>query len=242
MTAPCTDPAVGARLAAYELGLLDGGAAAEVEAHVRACEGCRESLYAMAPLAVGITSEPGAVHRALAVRSLAGRIRSWLPARRVWLVPPVAAAALGLVVTLLLRGPGGLADLAEIEPVPYVPLDVRGGEPIGEGMRLYAEGRYADAADVLVRAVEAGDESARFHAGLSLLLAGRAGDALLHLRGATGSPLPVEADRARWYLAQAYLTLGRGADARAELERLRQSPGYARRAAAQLRELDRREG
>jgi len=175
--------------------------------------------------------------------------RGWTEAWRPLL--PVAVAA--VLVILVIRSPGGptdLAGLARIEPLPYQRLETRAAGT-DEGRRLFAQGMdayiraaYPEAAALLSRAIpllrsersrDASDQAA-IHAGVSFLLAGNADSAATCLEIAHGSPLPVLADRARWYLAQAAL---RRADAHTALRLLDSlalgSPGYGARAAEQLR-------
>jgi hypothetical protein len=177
------------------------------------------------------------------------RPRGWTEAWRPLL--PVAVAA--VLVILVIRSPGGptdLAGLARIEPLPYQRLETRAAGT-DEGRRLFAQGMdayiraaYPEAAALLSRAIpllrsersrDASDQAA-IHAGVSFLLAGNADSAATCLEIAHGSPLPVLADRARWYLAQAAL---RRADAHTALRLLDSlalgSPGYGARAAEQLR-------
>ncbi len=135
-----------------------------------------------------------------------------------------------------------------------------------EGMAFYTRRRYADAARVLseaarpaqaasgveppagepatpgagVRDLDAArlEDQARFFLGLSLLLAGNAAEAAVHLQRATGSPVAPLADRARWYLAQAKLVSGDPEGALGPLRELAAgSPVYAADAARQIEQV-----
>lgn len=266
----CTDPDLGSRRAAYELGVLPPGEQVAFEEHLRSCDACVEELYANAPATAVMHEAPG---RLAARLDAALRAQEEAPATRPrlarawarlrdWILPrgwadawrpllPVAVAA--VLVVLVVGSPGGPTDLAgfaRIEPLPYQRLETRAGG-VDAGHRLFADGMdayiradYPEAASLLSRAIpllrreskrEVRDQAA-IHAGVSFLLAGNTDSAALCLEIAHGSPLPVMADRARWYLAQAALRHGDAETALSLLDSLALgSPGYAARAAEQAR-------
>lgn len=55
----CTDPDLGARRAAYELGILAPGEQAAFEEHLRVCDACVEELYTNAPATAVMHEMPG---------------------------------------------------------------------------------------------------------------------------------------------------------------------------------------
>ncbi len=172
---------------------------------------------------------------------------------RVW-VPATVVAVLVLAVVFHFGGDSdGFRHFARLEPVPYVLLDTRAGETeaerlFSEGMTRYVAGRYGEAADLLAESVALQDaelpggasDQARFYLGLSLLLRGDAAAAREPLARAGGSPVPAVAERAHWFLAQAYLLQEDPRAAIGPLEALADSGlVYSGRATEQLTELRR---
>ncbi len=267
----CTDPDQGRYLAAYELGLLDSGQRAAFEKHLSHCSACLDHLYEMVAVSSTMRREPGKIVDRLReiapARDVDGErrevpLRGWIDSLRDmfrWRIVAPAAAAVAIVLFLVVQTEWQPQDelmrLARIEPVPYVPIEVRAGGASDrsrlyqDGMLLYAEGRYAAAARSLAEAVvleESGAEwdkmdQARFFLGLSFLMEGDPESARIHLEASGRSSLPVVADRSRWYLAQAYLLLNDPAGALGHLDVLvESSPVYGERAATlrdEIREI-----
>ncbi len=251
MSDRCIETDVGQRIAAYELGLLDAIERRAFEAHVAACESCRDDLAATADVATILTGDPrgvaSALRRAESADSLRRALRRWLGVPRV-LVPALGAAA-ALAWFFVLRQPSP-ASLARIEPLPYVPLISRDAHEedaasvYSRAMERYAQRDWDGAAGLLEQALAATPplppgkrDQAQVYHGICLLLEQRPEAAVEPLERATESSLPVVADRARWYLAQASLTLGQTARAETLLASLAASPGYAAEAEEQLRRL-----
>lgn len=253
-TNACTDPRVRSLVAAYELGLLAEAEKVEVEAHLRACDACRDDVWQMAPWTAEITGSAPQLARMLGADS---RVRAqrrvspeaWRSALRRWLSPAFAvplAASLVLLLVFVGRGlrHGDVATLARVNPVAWSPLNVRAEDAsfatrrFREGMESYAAGRWGDAIPALEEARNAGadlpdwkhTDDATFFLGLSWLLERRPADAIPLLRRAADSPVPPLADRARWYLAQAHLLQRDAGAARVVLEELSDSPVYGERA------------
>ncbi len=65
------------QLAAYELGLLDNAQKAAFETHLHECDECLAEMYAHAPFAVAMTTDPGAYRRALDQTLAASRPTLW---------------------------------------------------------------------------------------------------------------------------------------------------------------------
>ena len=245
-------------LGAYEMDLLEPDERLFFESHLETCEDCLEELYAMAPAADALKAEPGA-YAAAAARALSAHEPS--PWRRLmefvrpggrlgYLLPTLVTAALAVAVLWPEADTSSrYAQLVDLQPIPWVQIDVRGGDQDQalsdwtRGMDLYRRADYAGAADPLSRAAEtlpAGSRAqrqAQLYLGVSELLAGHTDRAVDPLLGATESPLSPIADRARWYLAQAYLLQDEAPRARAELETLTSSPVYGTRAAQLLADL-----
>jgi hypothetical protein len=187
------------------------------------------AIAAAAALAPGTVVAPGAPAlpaRRAPVHSLGHRLRGLAekldPARhpRAFWLPVGAAAAAVALVAIFSQNQASFGDLAQVEPLRYVQMPLRGALPahevsFREGMEAYTAGNYAAAAGRLAQAVRAGEAEpswgnltqARLYLGVSLLLTGKAAEAVPDLEQARGSPLRPLADRAGWYLAQAHLLL-----------------------------------
>ncbi len=242
-------------MAAYELGLLDEQDRARFESatlenpelleelfeHASETQALREDpeRYARVARSTLRAAEPSPLARA------ASGLRRLLSPRV--LAPAVVAAAAVLVLVLMPDG-GELNRIAVLEPAPYVQVDTRAAETeaatlFRDAMSHYLDARWGEAADLLDRALDAGDtdwhqaEQAHLYLGVSRLLDGDAAAALAPLREAAGSSrLPI-AERSRWYLAQAHLVAGDAEAAREALGALVDSPVYGDEAAAQLEAL-----
>jgi hypothetical protein len=263
----CRDPEKGSLLTAYEMGLLDEREQAAFEAHLTDCPSCLEQLYAMAPSMVAIRANPEAFtalegSRATEVWAPGFSFVAWLRDTLASLVRPrilvpagvAALVAMVMIVQLRLDSPGAFQQLAIVEPVPYVQIDTRHVNTpeatlrYDQGMAQYAGGRYREAVVALTEAVHLGEvdpawgvrDQARFYLGLSLLLQGEAALAAEHLTQATRASILPVAERARWYLAQAYLLQEDPEAALISLQALADSGvAYRDQASHQLEELQR---
>lgn len=270
----CLDLGVGRLLAAYELGLLDEQERARFEAHAGECDWCSEELYRAAPFVTALRAQPGAALgileiddrkatarprgslRVRALESLVGsRLFGAMRAGAGWrrMVPAAAVAAIVLAIVLWPRPSdrGDYRALARLEPIPYVPIETRGGSGgaialFRDGMALYSKSRYREAAQRLGEAIRAGEASdttldldqARLFLGVSRLLLGEPEAAIAPLEAAARSSLEPVSDRAAWYLAQAHLLRGDPRSAEALLTSLAEnSPAYRREASRQLDRL-----
>jgi hypothetical protein len=258
----CQRPDVGELLSAYEMGLLEDDERALFENHVRECSACLEEVYQMAPVVARLRADSGTMARSLSGAAERPTMltrcrdvwRRWTGTRRWAPIGLAAAAMLALVLLWPADRTARLGDLARLEPVAYVRIDTRGAagsdasRKFAEGMALYTELQYGEAARVLSDAVHLGEgippwrerDQARFYLGLSLLLAGRPQPARIHLEQAAAATAPPLAERARWYLAQAALLTDDPGTALAQLELLaREGIAYKTQAAGQLLELRR---
>jgi hypothetical protein len=249
------------QLAAYEMGLLADDERLVFESHLGDCAACGEELYAHAPAVVALTTEPG-VYRGALADAVGGeragvlqRLSSWLQERasaRV-LAPVLVTAILALVVLLPREGAESpFADLAVLEPLPYVRVDVRAGADdstaaiFARGMEAYLAADYSAAASELAQVLDRlrqvpGDgpdlpagfaDQTALYRGVSLLLSDRASEAIIALEGAVDSSLRPVRERARWYLCQAYLITDQPVAAEELLVELVRSPVYGVQAEA----------
>jgi TolA-binding protein len=129
--------------------------------------------------------------------------------------------------------------LARVEPPPYAPLVVRGGDPAEEAfaraMEHYVRGDYAGAAAGLRVAAKEDPESAeaQFYLGVCELLAGRPQEAIGPLRRAATGDRGF-ADAAQYYIAKVHLARGNVSEARKTLRIVAAGDGDHKEQAAQL--------
>lgn len=232
------------------------------EQHYFECADCFERLQVMRAL-------PGVLREQGAARSRPWRapmVATWAWAAGVafvavaaafvlrGIVPPdpgpgpsPAATPSGVAPTAVSPGTPDrppLEVLARVEPPPYAPLVVRGGEEeedaFSRAMERYVRGDYAGAAADLRAAVreEPGSVEARFYLGVTELLAGRPEVAIRELgRVAAGSD-PAFAEAARYYIAKGQLARGDVAAARRELQIVARGDGdHRQKAELLLRQL-----
>jgi hypothetical protein len=180
---------------------------------------------------------------------IGGAWRARLLKPRIW--APLASTALAAALLLMIFFPRvepDFADLARIEPLPYVTIATRAAGDDTDllrerGLDAYSAGEFERAARLLQSYLARdgiGDEQGRIHLylGVSLLLAGQAMDARGPLAIAADSALPPLRERARWYLAQCALLRGDPVEAELHLGVL-ESEGlsYTEAAAGQLTAL-----
>lgn len=240
-------------LAAYELGLLDVDDRVRVEAALLADPDLLEELYDAAPTATTLLSDPGRF--ATAAREAGGHGQARNRRFVAWQRPRVLASAAGLVAlaTILLcsgRPTDPASSLAVLEPLPAMRVEVLHSAPSGAeaayaaGLDAYRDGTWERAARSFTEAASLADpgwprhHEARLLTGSSLLLDGRANQAVIPLRDAAASPLSTIREQALWQLVQARLVLGEEAAARQALASLMVSPAYGHRAAALLEQLE----
>lgn len=245
-------------LAAYELGLLEAAARSSFEAHLGDCDECLGELYAMAPTAAVLTTEPGrylqAARTAVAARGGRRGFAGWLGWRAgLRILAPVVAVGLALFLFLPRANQQALfGPLAQIAPAPYTHIDVRSGGTAGiaasftAGMSAYQNEDYDLAARELAAAAAAiaADPSApaahqpglsdqiQLYLAVSLLLEARPRAALPHLDLAGESTIRPVSERALWYRAQAQLQLEEPEAALTALAALKNSPVYGPQAEA----------
>lgn len=203
------------------------------EAHYFECDDCFALLEATRLVRPVLAEMPAPGSAGVAAR----------PRRLAWVWLAAAAAFACVIAGYWPRGSSGsepavanvpappavaLLRLSEIRPAPYSSAVLRGSETersagFEGAIRLYQSGNWRDASAALL-AVAAGhpERPAALHfAGVSLLLDGNPAAALDALDQviALGASSVFE-EEARFYRAQALMLLGRGPEARAELERV----------------------
>jgi len=249
------------QLAAYEMGLLDDAQRVGFESHLNACDECLGDLYAHAPVAAAMSSDPGIFRRAFRQTLTAKRPSQWSRISARWpglglgrlMVPLVAAAALAMVLLLPRGGADSpYRDLAVLEPLAYTRLEVRSGAGdstalvFERGMDAYLAEDYAAAAAELAEVpgllqrhpdARSGRQTglaaqADLFRGVSLLLANDPAKAIPVLAAAAASPLLPVRERAQWNLVQAYLLTDQPIAAEEVLSKMLASPIYGERARA----------
>lgn len=207
----------------YVAGTLEGEAGDAFEVHLLECEACQRAVR-----------DGTAVAAALRV-AVPGRRRAVLP----WVVPLAAAAA--AVAWLVWPRPDPVRALGRVGAVPaFDGLAVRAGPDSAttladQGMAAYAAGEFARAAALLGAAAALDPTPAvHFFLGIARLKAGARDSGLVALRAALEPPGNPYAPEARFYLAKAWLALGRADSALAQLEAVPADAGALRPRAAAL--------
>jgi len=218
----------------YLLGTLDEDVQEVYEQHIFDCPSCLDDLETLR-----VTQHELAAARE-AIESAAPDAR-----RRhsgMW-VMGIAAAAVLAVAAALMVGPLSAPDrprvasaefvkLADLQPAPYKPVQLRGqeddaAERFREAMGHYQNGDYETAATGLRQAVDLDPQApnAGFYLGISLLLARETDAAIESLRQtiALGDTLYLE--MAHFYLSKAFLLNGDVEAARTELRKTRDLGG-----------------
>jgi tetratricopeptide (TPR) repeat protein len=218
----CGDVAERGFVERYVAGRLDPAEVEAFEAHYVTCPRCQEDL-----------------RLAAAVRRNLPLVAGASAPRRRWPRPLLAgvglAAAAGLAALLLLPGDRVSPQLTSLgtvlEPPIYLGVPVRGTPSAADSlfdvaMGAYAGRSYAEAAEGLAAALDAGVDSvpALFFRASGLLMMDRPRDAAeLYQRVVTLGESPYRAE-ARLYRAKALLQLGRARDAVAELRQIAERP------------------
>lgn len=204
----------------YLAGTLEIEAGDAFEIHLLECEACQRAVR-----------DGAAVAAALRV-AVPGRQRVLR-----WVVPLAAAAA--AVAWLVWPRPDPVRALGRVGAVPaFDGLAVRAGPDSAtaladQGMAAYAAGDFGRAAGLLgaAAAVEP-NPAVQFYLGIAQLKAGAPDSAVMALRAArepAGNPYAAES---RFYLAKAWLALGRADSALAQLGAVPPDAAVAARAAA----------
>ena len=122
-----------------------------------------------------------------------------------------------------------LLELAQVAPPAYEETVLRsaGGDLFRKAMRLYFEGRYAEAIPGLRQAATKDPAASEvwFYLGACHLLEGETEPAIEALRHVTANPDSPFSEEARFYLAKALIRARRLEDARSELSALASGDG-----------------
>jgi len=225
----CIDPETGKLISLYEVDALPPEQKSKFESHLLECDYCFQSLYSLSQVVEQMRENPQAFSDALSVPQkipFGEKVRAFwdklvsgisvIPAevfKPVAIAVPVVAALIAAV--LIISGPTtNYSDLARIEPVPYIPLAIRGSmetteaeKLFDEGMQFYGSGKYSQAIIKLSQAISKMDKNpqAHFYLGLSYLLSNETDSAIVHFREATETDSKSLLERCHWYLGNAYL-------------------------------------
>ena len=186
----------------YVAGTLSPEEVEAFEVHLLECAYCQQEVLEGATIRAAFTSRGqgggGARWRSLLIRAL-----------------PLAAAA-AIATWLLLPLGNGLEHLGWIGSAPgLIPLPVRASAdsmavPVDRGIEAYQRGDYGEAAELLGQAAaEEGGPGVHFFLGIARLMSGSPQDATASLEAAlepAGNPYAAEA---HFYLAKAWLQMGR---------------------------------
>lgn len=241
----CT-PEYQSRLTDFARGELGGPEADSLLAHVFECPECSRELDLLADLTRNLSRQSAGEtgHDAVVIPSFRGRRNVLFSAAALVLI------ALGLWAFLLdgsHRGKGQLADLARIEPLPFVSGQLRSPDQDGrqrflETMELYRQGDFQQAAERLqgLLGEDPGDDKLRIYLGICHLQLHEAEAAVETLEPAVSSADELVGERALWYLGMAHLLRSDGSAAYGAFQSLRQRDGHYRlNAEDMLAELER---
>lgn len=228
----CTDEKIGSLITLYEFDQLSRKDRIKFEAHLLECEYCLQSLEAMAPVVNIMRNQKQEFLSVLPhefkrksyknfftfIKDLIGKIFSVLTTKQ-FLVPAVSVAVVVLIAVFIVnrQHSSDLAQyskLAQINPVPYVPLRTMGTDDKNgakeyfiHGMQHYSGANYLQAAVSLDSAAQRDPQNMeiQFYLGLSRLLADDIENAIscfLIVIENYENPFLV---KAYWYLGKAYL-------------------------------------
>jgi len=218
----------------YLLGRLADADRDAFESHVFECDRCFDDLRTLQAVRTELQSMPST---AAVVAARSRRLPVWMTAAAV----VALAAALGLwafgrtstrigdrtaqhaqaprpsppaATDRLDAASARVAELARVEPPPYISLTVRSADEwrarFDGAMAAYAIGKYADAAEglELVASRQPSAASVRFFLGVSYLMLDRTDDAIGALQRCIEIGDAAYADDARFFLAKAWLRKG----------------------------------
>jgi len=227
----CTNSKAGDLILLYYVGQLSDDDRKRFEAHLLECDHCFQETYAWGPVVEHIKENPAPYLAELAKpKPPPFGIPDWIEGIVHWsgeaisAVPKatrLAAAGIAVAVTFflvffLIRPPGELSDLAEIEPYYFraiVPMGAPGQTEAEklflQGMAHYGKEEYGSALDLLQRAVmqDSTDAEIQFFLGVTYLLQKDPDSAIKPLRAAAELDADRFEARAQWYLGNAYLLL-----------------------------------
>jgi len=227
----CMDSEIGKLITLYEFDALSDDDKRKFETHLLSCNHCFRSLYGMSPVVERMREHPEQFMPAVAEREplwattkkrFGASVSDWFEA--VGRIPALVRIALPVAVTvtvllfLIIPAEPHLSDLARIEPVPYRPMQMKAGALTTEadrlfeqGMALYTQEDYANAARKLALAVQRDSTDASFHfySGLCYLLSGGVDVAIAHFQRAIALGGDSVLERAYWYLGNAWLLKGK---------------------------------
>ena len=244
----CMNKKIGKLLFLYEFDKLSSKEKELFEAHLLDCDYCFQQLHDLAPVVTKMRDNPYAFYPALTTQAKPPRDKRLLSFLKsffrplVWASPFVKPAfAVALLVFVVLIGiqfwpdsPQNYADLARIEPLRYIPLNIKGPADMAapeklfaEGMQFYSLGRYEQAITRLdsSRRLNPEDTEAAFYLGLSCLLADRVDIAIEYFQFVIDSGEKIHMEKSRWFLANAYLRKEDAKRALVELEKVIQLNG-----------------
>ncbi len=245
----CTNPRLGRLIGAYELELLEEAQRREFVNHLIECLHCHNEVFAMAPVmeALRRRREAACVRRQRQTMAAQAGVRVPVWRRKTFVKAASVVVAIGTALAaLLLRErnlpPTSAPDIApesswgetlvvpkaEYVPPRPEPTPLRSGDAatlFDRAIENYQNGNYAVAAHLLEGVVhlQPDNASAYFYWGVALLLVPHAAEAIAPLERAVELEAGTFRDRARYYLALAYLKTGQPDRARAQLEAILQN-------------------
>lgn len=236
----CTDPEIGKLISLYEFEQLSEGDRRKFDAHLLSCDYCFQNLYSLSPIVTRMREHPNKFLSVLAQQpSVWATMKLKIVAQFKKVIQEIArmplpmriaipsAALATLLFILLIQPQPRLADLAQIEPLPYHPLRIKQGTTVDEADRLFNEGMqyysshdYSRAINKLMEAVSHQPQNPNFHfyLALSYLLTDQTDAAIPHLQRTIELRESSNSEIVYWYLANAWLLKGNKTEALQALE------------------------
>lgn len=207
----------------YLLGRLTDEDRDAFESHFFACDRCFDRLRTLRSVRAELRSDPAI--EPVAVAAIRRRVPPWALAAAAVLAIGIGAGLWTLRRTNEVAPaqtatnprtpePRSLAELARVEPPPYIPVTLRSAEDwrvrFERAMADYSAARYADAVRGLevVAAQQPSAANAWFFLGISSLMLDRTDEAIRALQRCLDSGDTAYAEDAQFFLAKAFLRKG----------------------------------
>lgn len=223
----CIEIKIGNMITRYQMGLVSSDEKKLYETHLLKCDACFCEFYEMDPVFEQLKVEPKFYLSAIEKKkeSLIKRLLKRMSAFLELMIQPIpnpiriavpVAAVVILILFIVLPSPVDYSHLAQIEPVAYRPLVIRGHQEFSkakqffdEGMKYYMQEDYAEAIEKLTLSSESDPQNANtnFYLGICYFLQKEPDEAIIYLNEALKLGANNLTEKCHWYLGNAYLIL-----------------------------------
>ena len=165
----CINPKMQQLIPLYNMGMLSESQELEVETHILECDSCFQEVYEFSPTKKVMAENTDLLSPALAtkpskLKKMVLEIQSYMtslyevvfPRRPRFVLVPLAAVMMLIIIVFRFSGSESLSGLAVIEPYLYEDLTFKGAtsepdselkSPFEAGIELYRSGEYGQAID-----------------------------------------------------------------------------------------------